>query len=187
MAREVVHALGEDRVTLVPHDAYYRDLSHLPMDERRKVNVDHPDSLETDLLVAHLDELVRGRPIEVPVYDYATHVRMDERVRVEPAPVVVVEGILVLAEEALRRRMHLKVYVHVPEEERLARRLRRDVQTRGRTPEAVREDHEWRVQPMHREFVRPSRRVADVEVFGGGRNTAGVEALVDRIRAMMGE
>lgn len=185
VAREVVRALREDRTVIVPHDAYYRDLSHMPLAERRRINVDHPDSLETDLLVEHLDALVGGRVIEMPIYDYATHVRLEERRPVAPAPVIVVEGILVLAEEPLRRRMDLKVYVDVSEEERLARRLKRDVETRGRTPESVHEDHERRVQPMHRAFVAPSRDVADIIVEGGGQNREAIERVVDRVESLL--
>lgn len=182
VARRIVRALGEEKTAIVQHDAYYRDLSHLTLEERRRVNVDHPDSLETDLMVEDLRRLVQGDPIELPVYDYSTHVRLDDRRVVEPAPVVIVEGILVLALARLRRLMDLKVYVHVPEVERLARRLARDVERRGRTPASVREDHEWRVQPMHREFVGPSRAHADVVIEEGGRNADAIERLVAEIR-----
>ncbi|MDX1494926.1 MAG: uridine kinase [Longimicrobiales bacterium] len=185
VARKVVGTLGAERTALVPHDAYYRDLSHLPLEERRRVNVDHPDSLETALLVEHLDLLLAGQPVEIPCYDYSSHVRLPERRRVEPAPVVVVEGILVLADEELRRRMDLSVFVDVPEEERLARRLRRDVEERGRTPESVREDHEWRVQPMHREFVGPSRAWADIVVEQGGRNQEAILRIARRVEALL--
>ncbi|NNF13147.1 MAG: uridine kinase [Gemmatimonadetes bacterium] len=182
VARRVVSALGEEDTTIVPHDAYYRDLSHLPLEERRRVNVDHPDSLETDLMVEDLHQLIGGDPVALPVYDYSTHVRLDDRRIVEPAPVLIIEGILVLALEGLRRLMDLKVYVHVPEAERLARRLARDVERRGRTPESVRTDHEWRVQPMHREFVGPSRDHADVVIEEGGHNAGAIDRLVAEIR-----
>ena len=185
VVRELVRLVGEERTAVVAHDAYYRDLSHLPLAERRRVNVDHPDSLETDLLLTHLNALLAGQPVEVPIYDYTLHVRREERVRVEPNRVVVVEGILVLAEERLRSLMDLKVYVHVEEEERLSRRLRRDVEKRGRTPESVREDHVRRVQPMHDEFVAPSRLHADVVVEEGGYNHIAIAALVRRIRGMV--
>ncbi len=187
VARAVVTDLGRHRAVLIPHDAYYRDLSHLPMDERRRVNVDHPASLETDLLVRHLDALLLGRPIEVPVYDYATHERGDDPVLVHPAAVIVVEGILALAENALRARMDLAVYVDVPEEERLRRRLRRDVETRGRTPESVRDDHDGRVQPMHRAFIEPSRQGADLVVTGGGHNDAAIAEVVHRVEQLLVE
>lgn len=182
VVRRVVHSLGEGVTAIVPHDAYYRDLSHLPLEERRRVNVDHPDSLETDLMLQDLQRLLAGEPIGLPRYDYSTHVRLDERHVVEPAPVVIVEGILVLALERLRRLMDLKVYVHVSEADRLARRLARDVERRGRTPESVRMDHEWRVQPMHREFVGPSRDHADLVIEEGGHNDGAIERLVAEIR-----
>ncbi len=182
VTRSIVTALGDVETAIVPHDAYYRDLRHLPLPERRQVNVDHPDSLETDLLVQDLHRLLAGDPVAIPLYDYATHLRLDERRVIEPAPVVIVEGILVLALERLRRLMDLKVYVHVPETERLARRLARDVERRGRTAESVRADHEWRVQPMHREFVAPSRAYADVVIEEGGRNADAIDRLVAQIR-----
>lgn len=182
VTRRVVHALGEEETAIVPHDAYYRDLSHLPLEERRRVNVDHPDSLETDLMLQDLRRLLAGEPIGLPLYDYSTHVRLEELQLIEPAPVVIVEGILVLALERLRRLMDLKVYVHVSEAERLARRLARDVERRGRTPESVRTDHEWRVQPMHREFVGPSRDHADLVIEEGGQNADAIERLVAEIR-----
>ena len=178
--------LGPGTVTVVPHDAYYRDLSHLEMEERRRVNVDHPDSLETRLLVEHLRALQAGASVELPAYDFTTHTRGERGSPVEPAPVLVVEGILVLAEARLRRLMDLKVFVHVPADERLARRLERDVRLRGRTPDSVRADHETRVQPMHERFVEPSRRWADLVVEGGGRNTDAIEALARRILGMLG-
>lgn len=185
VVQEVVRRLGTEVTTVVPHDAYYRDLSHLTMEERRRVNVDHPHSLETDLLVEHIELLLQGRSIERPVYDFAAHVRGSSPVVVHPAPVVIVEGILVLAEEALRRRMDVKVFVDVPEEVRLERRLTRDVRLRGRTPESVRRDHETRVEPMHARFVEPSREFADVTIVGGGHNLTAIRELVARVEAML--
>lgn len=185
VVREVARMLGEERTVVVHHDAYYRDLSHLALPERKRVNVDHPDALETELMEAHLRRLLAGEPVEGPVYDYTTHTRSTERVPVEAAPVVIVEGILVLAEERLRRLMDLKVYVHVDEEERFARRLSRDVRLRGRTPESVRRDHVARVQPMHACFVEPSRAWADVVIREGGRNRDAVAELVRRIEEML--
>lgn len=185
VVHRVTRLLGSDAVAVVPHDAYYRDLSHLTMTERRQVNVDHPDALQTDLLVEHLDRLLQGRAIERPVYDFSTHVRASSPVTVRPAPVLIVEGILVLAEEVLRKRMDLKVFVDVPERVRLERRLERDVRLRGRTPESVRHDHETRVEPMHARFVEPSREHADVVITGGGRNVEAIRKLVARIEAIL--
>lgn len=177
--------LGDGRVAIVSHDAYYHDLSHLPLAERRRVNVDHPDSLETELLEEHLEALVGGEAVQVPIYDYSLHVRLEKSRLVEPAPVLLVEGILVLAESRLRELMDLKVYVHAPEAERLARRLDRDVRLRGRTPESVREDHHRRVEPMHQEFVEPSRAHADLVIHGGGHNVEAIRSLADRIHGML--
>ena len=187
VVREVVRLLGEERVSVIPHDAYYHDLSHLEMRERRRVNVDHPDSLETDLLLRHLRELVSGRPVELPVYDFATHTRRPRGRTVRPAPVLVVEGILVLAEVRLRALMDLKIFVDVDEEERLARRLDRDVRLRGRSSGSVRADHASRVQPMHERFVEPSRRWADMIIEEGGFNRRALDALAARVRRMLGE
>lgn len=185
VVHEIVAALGPEITAVVQHDAYYRDLSHLPLEERRRANVDHPRSLETDLLIEHLEALLGGDPVEMPVYDFSTHTRSDDRVRVEPAPVVIVEGILVLAEERLREHMDLKVYVQVDERERLARRLARDVRLRGRTPESVRADHVERVQPMHERFVGPSRAWADVVIREGGTNRPAIRELVAKVEAMI--
>ena len=183
---ELVRLVGETRTAVVPHDAYYRDLSHLEMEERRRVNVDHPDSLETELLLRHLRALLAGERIEVPVYDFSTHTRAPRGKELEPAPVVVVEGILVLADERLRALMDLKVFVHVDEPERLARRLDRDVRSRGRTPESVRRDHRQRVQPMHERFVEPSRVWADLVIEEGGFNTGAIEDLARHLGRMLG-
>lgn len=185
VVREVVRILGAGVTAVVHHDAYYRDLSHLALPDRKRVNVDHPDALETDLLASHLGKLLAGEPIEVPVYDFRTHTRSRERVAVEPAPVLIVEGILVLAEEGLRRLLDLKAYVHVDERERLQRRLVRDVRLRGRSPESVRADHLERVQPMHELFVEPSRAWADVVIREGARNREAIAELVRRIEAML--
>src|SRR5690606_2865374 len=137
--------------------AYYRDRTDLDLAERSRLNYDHPDSLETELLIDHLDQLAKGKPIEVPVYDYSIHLRSPEVVRVEPAPVVLVEGILVLAEKELRDRLDLKIYVDTDPDLRLARRLRRDIEERGRTVDSVLAQYLGTVRPMHLEFVEPSK------------------------------
>ncbi len=187
VVREVARALGEDRVAVIRHDWYYRDLAHLPYAERCAVNFDHPDALETDLLVRQVDALLRGDTVEAPSYDYATHTRARRVVRIEPKPVVILDGILVLAEPDLRERMDLKVFVDTDADIRLLRRLRRDTVERGRTAESVLDQYERTVRPMHLEFVEPSRRYADLIIPEGGYNREAVALLVTRLRTMLAE
>lgn len=177
--------LGPETAVSLQHDSYYRDLTHLDRAERENVNFDHPESLETALLVEQIGTLLAGRSVEVPVYDYSTHTRTTQTVAVRPAPVIVVDGILVLADEELRALMDVRVFVDVPEAERLARRTRRDVRKRGRTEEMVHRDHERRVEPMHRSFVVPSRKYADVTITEGGRNQPAIEQLAERVWEML--
>lgn len=178
---ELARRLRPDSLAIVPHDAYYHDLAGLEPDRRFAVNVDHPDSLDTARLVRDVRALRSGRPVEVPVYDFASRTRLSHVVRVEPRPIIVVEGILVLADTGLRALMDLKVFVATSEEERLARRLERDVEARGSTYEAVRAEHTRSVQPMHVRFVEPSRIHADVTITGGARNSRAVGELAERL------
>ncbi len=191
MARTLLDRIGRTAITFLQHDAYYRDLSHLPLEEREKVNFDHPDSLETELLVEHLGRLREGEPVEVPVYDFTRHTRSDETVTAEPNPVIMVEGILVLAEKELRETMDVKVYVDTAADLRFIRRLRRDIQDRGRTLDSVIDQYRNYVRPMHLEFVEPSKRHADVIVPEGGFNAVALDLLADhvarRIREADGE
>jgi uridine kinase len=184
VVREVARRIGPPGAAVLRHDAYYHDLSHLPPERRAEVNVDHPDSLQTELLVDHIAALVDGRPVDVPIYDFASQTRSPERVVVRPAPVVIVEGILVLADARLRRLLDLGVFVQVDEHDRLARRLARDVSERGRSRESVRKRHEEVVQPMHARFVEPSRRWADFTIPDGGHNSAAIDLLVQRIHEL---
>ena len=182
----ILDRVGRDKVAFIQHDAYYVDLSHLPVAERRKVNFDHPDALESDLLVTHLDALRRGQAVEVPVYDFSTYVRREQTRRVEPRPVILVEGILIFAERELRRRFDIKIYVDADADLRFIRRLQRDITERGRTMEAVIEQYLETVRPMHLEFVEPSKRYADVIIPTGGFNTIAIDMLATKIMAMIG-
>jgi uridine kinase len=182
---EVVRLLGTETAVILRHDAYYHDLSHLTVELRREVNVDHPDSLETALLVEHVNALQAGQSIEMPSYDYATQTRGPAGVVLEPAPVLIVEGLFTLWDERLRALMDLKAFVDVSEEERLARRLDRDVRERGRDPARIARQHERRVQPMHEQYVEPSRQWADLMIRGGGQNLAAVDELAARIRRLL--
>lgn len=181
IAEEVVDRL-EGKVALLHHDAYYRHRVDLSFEERTRVNYDHPASLETELLVDHLESLRSGLAIEHPVYDFSEHLRSDETVRVEPAKVVIVEGILVLAEAELRSELDLKIFVDTDPDLRLARRLERDIAERGRSVDSVIEQFFATVRPMHLEFVEPSRRYADL-IIPEGYNPAAVATVVELIRS----
>ncbi len=183
--RRVMERFGPGRIALLEHDAYYHDLSHLPLEDRARFNFDHPDALETTLLVAHLDALLAGQPVEKPTYDFTRHRRTDETVRVEPRPVIVVEGILVLGEPDLRERMDIKLYVDTPDDVRLMRRIERDIAERGRTLEAVLAQYRRTVRPMHLEFVEPSKRFADVIIPRGGKNQVATDMVLARVQSLL--
>lgn len=184
IAESVVDRL-HGRVSLLQHDAYYRHQPALSYEERTRVNYDHPSSLESELLVQHLEELRTGVAIEKPVYDFANHLRSDQTVRVEPGRVVIVEGILVLSEPELRSELDLKIFVDTDADLRLARRLERDISERGRTVGSVIEQYFRTVRPMHLEFVAPSRRYADL-IIPEGYNPAAVATVVELIRSRLG-
>ncbi|NJD18612.1 MAG: uridine kinase [Gemmatimonadetes bacterium] len=187
VVKEVRRILGNDLASVLHHDAYYRDLAHLPFEARVQVNFDHPDALETELMAEHLRDLLRGEAAEVPTYDFSTHTRTRRTERVRPTPVVVVDGILVLADARLRDVMDLKVFVDTEADIRLLRRIRRDVVKRGRTADSVIAQYETTVRPMHLEFVEPSKRFADLVVPEGGYNRVAVDLVVARLRALMAE
>ncbi|MCB2223197.1 MAG: uridine kinase [Actinobacteria bacterium] len=180
----IVEEIGAERVGLIQHDAYYLDQSQLPLEERAKVNYDHPDSLETALLVEHLRALLGGHSIDRPTYDFTVHNRAAETVRVAPVPVLIVEGILVLYEPALRELMDLKIYVDTDADLRVVRRLGRDIQERGRSFESVRDQYLDTVRPMHLRFVEPSKRYADI-VIPEGYNLNAVATVVSMIREVL--
>jgi uridine kinase len=183
IAEEVVDRL-EGRVALLNHDAYYRNMVELTFEERTRVNYDHPSSLETELMVEHLESLRSGVAIERPVYDFSNHLRSAETVRIEPARVVVVEGILVLSDLRLRSELDLKIFVDTDPDLRLARRLQRDIAERGRSVESVIDQYFATVRPMHLEFVEPSRRYADL-IIPEGYNPAAVATVVELIRSRL--
>ncbi len=185
VSEEIRERVGRDLIVYLQHDSYYRDRSHLSAEERAELNFDHPDALETDLLVEHLRALRQGRAVEVPVYDFTRHVRKEETRTLRPRPVVLVEGILVLAEEALRRQMDVKLYVDTDADLRFIRRLRRDLSERGRTLDSVVEQYLEDVRPMHLEFVEPSKRYADLIIPEGGSNTVALDAVVAQVERML--
>lgn len=186
IAEALINQAGRDNATLILHDSYYRDLAHMPIEERAAVNYDHPDSLETELLVEHLHALRHGAAIDKPLYDFTTHTRRDETERVEPRPVIVVEGVLVLAEPALREMMDLKIYVDTDSDLRIMRRLERDIRDRGRTLESVFEQYLATVRPMHIEFVAPSKASADL-VIPEGYNIGAVTTVLAMVREYLRE
>ncbi len=183
--RRIVEAFGPESIAVLDHDAYYRALNHLPFEERVAFNFDHPDALETDLMRRHLDRLLAGEAVEKPLYNFTTHTREARTVRVEPRPVIIIEGILVLAEPALVERMDIKLFVDAAPDVRLMRRIRRDIEERGRAVEAVLEQYERTVRPMHLEFVEPSKRRADVIIPRGGHNRVAIEMVLARIEALL--
>jgi len=185
VSKRILEAVKADHLAYLQHDAYYRDLSHLPFAERQAFNFDHPDSLEDELLIAHLEALQQGQAVEIPVYDFTQYVRTSERILIQPKPVILVEGILIFADKALRQLMDLKIYVDTPDDLRFIRRLQRDVLERGRTVEHVIEQYLDTVRPMHLEFVEPSKRHADVIIPHGGRNIKGIQMVVAQIERML--
>jgi len=186
VARRLAEAMAGEAV-LLQHDVYYRDRTDLPYDERCKLNFDHPDSLETPLLVHHIEALRAGRSAEVPSYDFTQHRRFEETTCVEPAAVIIVEGILVLADEGLRGLLDLKVFVDTDSDLRVFRRIRRDLEQRGRTFESIRKQYYETVRPMTLQFVEPSKRWADVIIPEGGRNAVALGLLTAKLQSVVRE
>ena len=186
VATEILRRAGTDQISLIQHDAYYKDLSDLPMAQRAMQNFDHPDALDNALLISHLKELKAGRPVEVPVYDFTTHARTTQTLRVEPRRVILLEGILIFSDETLRRLMDVRIYVDTDADIRFIRRLKRDIAERGRTMESVIHQYLATVRPMHQEFVEPSKRYANVIIPEGGFNEVAMEMIAARIRALLG-
>lgn len=181
VVRAIVDAVGADHVAQLPEDAYYREYQHLPESERIAVNWDHPDAIEVDLLLAHLQTLLAGRPVARPVYDFAAYARAEETVRVEPRPVLIVEGILIFVEPRLRALFDVKVFVDADADLRFIRRLLRDVKERGRSLDGVVGQYLATVRPMHLAFVEPSKRHADLIVPEGGANQVAINLLCSAI------
>lgn len=186
IAKAMAGDVGAGAAELILHDSYYRDLSHMPPEERHKVNYDHPDSLETKLLVEHIKTLLRGEAIDKPVYDFKRHNRRPETERIEPKPVILVEGLMVLADRALRELMDLKIYVDTDADLRIMRRLQRDITERGRTLETVFDQYLETVRPMHLRFIEPSRVHADL-VIPEGYNIGAVGTVLAMVREFLRE
>jgi uridine kinase len=184
VVRRIVDALGDARVTVLEHDRYYRDRNDLRLEERASLNYDHPDSLETDLMVSHVHALRSGERVEAPVYDFARHARVPSTETVTPGRAIIIEGILIYTDAALRALMDVKVFVDTDDDTRFIRRLQRDIAERGRTVQSVIEQYLGTVKPMHLEFVEPSKRYADIIVPLGGHNTVAIDMLLTLIRSL---
>jgi uridine kinase len=185
VARAILDRVGADHIAVIPHDAYYKDLTSLSPILRSQVNFDHPDSLDTSLLIEHLQQLRDGLSIDLPVYDFKTHTRTQKTIHIDPKPVVMVEGILILMEPVLRELLDIKIFVDTDADIRFIRRLQRDIAERGRTSDSVIRQYLDTVRPMHLEFVEPSKRYADVIIPEGGLNTVAMDILVARIKTLL--
>jgi uridine kinase len=187
VANRILQAVGAHEVAFIQQDSYYRDLDRMPLDYRRKVNFDHPDAIDNDLLVEHVRALRAGATVELPIYDFKNHARRSETLQLEPKLITILEGILIFAEPRLLTEMDVKVFVDTPDDIRFIRRLRRDMVERGRTMDSVIEQYLASVRPMHQQFVEPSKRFADVIIPEGGHNQVSIDLLSGKIRERLAE
>ena len=185
VANVILKRVGKHYIAYLPHDAYYRDLKDLPLNQRVMMNFDHPDSLETDLMIEHIKKLKKWEPVDIPVYDFSTHSRTDKTIRIEPQPVIIVEGILIFVEARLRELFDVKLFVDTDNDIRFIRRLQRDIAERGRTMEMVIHQYLTTVKPMHLEFVEPSKRYADVIIPEGGLNKVAMDMVTARVESLL--
>ncbi len=182
VAESILKSVNADDVVFIQQDSYYRNLNDLPLDLGETANFDHPDALDNDMLVHHIKRLKAGRAVELPLYDFKSHMRLSETVRIEPKPIVIIEGILIFTDPRLLEQMDIKVFVDTPDDIRFIRRLRRDIAERGRTVESVIEQYLLTVRPMHMQFVEPSKRYADVIIPEGGHNLVSIDLISGKIR-----
>ena len=185
VANVILQKVGKDHIAYLPHDAYYRELGDLPYDQKAAMNFDHPDSLETELMVEHILELKSGKPVDIPIYDFSTHSRTKQTTRVEPHPVIVVEGILLFVDKQLRDLLDIKIFVDTDPDIRFIRRLQRDITERGRTTDMVVQQYLSTVRPMHLEFVEPSKRYANVIIPEGGLNEVAMDMVIARVETLL--
>ncbi len=185
VANVILQQVGEQHIAYLPHDAYYKDLRDLPEAQRAEINFDHPASLDTELLSVQIKQLIEGQAIELPVYDFKVHSRTTYTIRIEPQPVIIVEGILIFAEKSLRELFSVKIFVDTDPDLRFIRRLSRDISERGRSTESVIQQYLSTVRPMHLEFVEPSKRYADVIIPEGGWNQVAMDMVVARIQKLL--
>ena len=182
VANRILETVSAQEVVFIQQDSYYRNLTDLPRDYRQLANFDHPDALDNDLLVHHVRKLKAGEPVELPIYDFRTHTRLNDTLRIEPKPIVIVEGILIFSDPRLLEQLDVKVFVDTPDDIRFIRRLKRDLAERGRTVDSVIEQYIATVRPMHMQFVEPSKRYADVIIPEGGHNLVSVDLISGKIR-----
>lgn len=185
VAQKIISSVGRDNVVYLQQDSYYRNLGDMPLDLKHRVNFDHPDAFDTELLINHLQALRADEAIEQPIYDYATHSRKSETFHVEPRPVIIVEGILVFVNSQMRGLMDLKIFVDTDPDIRFIRRLDRDVHERGRTLESVISQYTTTVRPMHLQFVEPSKRYADIIIPEGGFNNVGIDLITGKVKSFL--
>ena len=185
VAEAILDAVGASQAAYLPHDAYYRDMIHLPLPERAQLNYDHPESLETELLIDHVTRLIKGKSVEVPIYDFTQHRRTQDTRTVEPSPIILIDGILIFTNARLRELMDIKVYVDTDADVRFIRRLQRDMNERGRSLDSVIKQYMETVRIMHLEFVEPSKRYADVIVPHGGLNRVAMDMVVARLLVLL--
>jgi uridine kinase len=185
VANVIMDRVGARHIAYLPHDAYYKDLHSLPEPQRTIINFDHPNSLDTDLLIQHITQLKAWQAIELPVYDFKTHTRTPQLVHLEPQPVILVEGILIFADSILRQLFDVKIFVDTDADIRFIRRLQRDIEERGRSTQSVIHQYLNTVRPMHLEFVEPSKRYADVIIPEGGLNTVAMDMVVARLLSLL--
>lgn len=185
VANVVMQRVGAENIAYLPHDAYYKELGHLPPNQRAQINFDHPDSLENELMIQHIQALREYQPVALPVYDFSTDSRTDKFIEVKPQRIIIVEGILIFAVPDLRKMFDLKIFVDTDPDIRLIRRLQRDISERGRSTESVINQYLTTVRPMHLEFVEPSKRYADVIIPEGGFNAAALDLVVARLEALL--
>lgn len=183
----IINSVGKDKIALIQHDSYYRDLKHLPFEERKKQNFDHPSSLETELMIRHIKALKQGYQIEIPIYDFTRHVRKEETRFIQPKDIILIDGILIFTEKELRNLMNIKLYVDTDDDIRLLRRIQRDIIERDRSLENVLTQYEQFVRPMHLEFVEPTKRYADIIIPHGGENRVALDMVIALIRDRLGD
>jgi uridine kinase len=186
VARKIAEGLPEGSVGVIDHDAYYRDRADLSLEARARLNYDHPESLDNDLLVEHLSALKRGQPVDLPSYDFKTHSRLPERRHLLPTRILIVEGILVFVDERVRQLLDVKIFVDTDADLRVFRRIRRDLEQRGRTFQSIREQYYATVRPMHLQFVEPSKRWADLIIPEGGENHIAVDLIRGKLKHVLG-
>ena len=187
VVRKLLERLPKGEVVVIPQDSYYKDSSHVPIEERQNINFDHPDAFEWPLLAKHIEQLKKGQAVEQPIYDYITSSRLQETVHVEPKEIIIVEGIMALRDYHLRQQMDLKIFVDADADDRLIRVAKRDIVERGRTIEAVMERYQRVLKPMHEQFIETCKRYADVIIPQGGHNNAAINMLVKFIKQELKE